>query len=84
MQATVSDKGQVTIPVALREQLGIKPGTRLAFAVDADGRLRLSLLAQGSAGLAGLLAKPGERVRSLQDMDAAVSGQVRARSRRRP
>ena len=36
---TVSEKGQVTLPKQLRDQLGIVPGTRLQFAVEADGRL---------------------------------------------
>jgi AbrB family looped-hinge helix DNA binding protein len=31
MKAVVSEKGQVTIPKALRESLGIRPGTELAF-----------------------------------------------------
>lgn len=38
MKATVSEKGQVTIPKRLRERLGIRPGETLVFADD-DGRL---------------------------------------------
>lgn len=38
MKATVSEKGQVTIPKRLREQLGIRPGETLEFEDD-DGRL---------------------------------------------
>lgn len=34
----MSDKGQVTIPKALRERLGIRPGDRLVF-VEEAGRL---------------------------------------------
>jgi AbrB family looped-hinge helix DNA binding protein len=32
----VSSKGQVVIPAALREKLGIKPGTRIAVQQDAN------------------------------------------------
>ncbi len=35
MKSTVSEKGQVTIPKALRDQLGIRPGQVLDF--DEDG-----------------------------------------------
>lgn len=35
MKATVSEKGQVTIPKALRTRLGIRPGAVLDF--DAEG-----------------------------------------------
>lgn len=39
MKATVSEKGQVTIPKALREKLGIRPGQVLDFSADDRGRL---------------------------------------------
>jgi antitoxin PrlF len=38
MKSVVSERGQVTIPKALREQLGIRPGAVLDFEED-HGRL---------------------------------------------
>ncbi|MFT6182492.1 MAG: antitoxin PrlF [Paracoccaceae bacterium] len=38
MNATVSEKGQITIPKKLREQLGLEPGVILSFSED-HGRL---------------------------------------------
>lgn len=38
MKATVSEKGQVTIPKALRDRLGIRPGQKLEFS-EGDGGL---------------------------------------------
>lgn len=38
MKATVSEKGQVTIPKAVRSKLGIRPGTVIEFEAD-RGRL---------------------------------------------
>lgn len=38
MKATVSEKGQVTIPKAIRTRLGIRPGAVLEFEAD-KGRL---------------------------------------------
>ena len=32
----VTSKGQVTIPQAIREQLGIQPGSEVGFEVDGD------------------------------------------------
>src|SRR5690348_16939618 len=34
VRATVTSKGQVTIPVAVREALGIRRGTRILFRVE--------------------------------------------------
>ena len=81
--AMVSDKGQVTLPKALRDRLGIRPGSRLAFRIAADGSLNVQVLAKGSDALFGLLAKPGESARSLDEMDAAIGQAVRERARRR-
>lgn len=38
MKTIVSEKGQITIPKELRDQLGLRPGTRIDFEVD-RGRL---------------------------------------------
>lgn len=38
MPATVTSKGQVTIPKPIRDRLGIKPGTKVAFSLDEEGR----------------------------------------------
>ena len=81
--ATVSEKGQVTLPKRLRAQLGIRPGSRLEFRVASDGSLEVHVLATGSAGLSGLLAKPGEPARSIADMEDAVTAVVLERARRR-
>jgi AbrB family looped-hinge helix DNA binding protein len=35
-QAIVSSKGQVTLPIAMRTQLGIAPGTHIHFEVRAN------------------------------------------------
>lgn len=38
MQATVGERGQVTIPKELRDRMGIRPGQRLEFAEE-GGRI---------------------------------------------
>lgn len=82
MLSTVTDKGQVTLPKALRDRLGIQPGSKVEFAVLADDTVRMRVLTRGSAGLFGLLAVPGEATRSLEEIDAGVAAAVGARVRR--
>jgi AbrB family looped-hinge helix DNA binding protein len=40
LEATVTSKGQITLPKSLRERMGLKRGSRIRFRVDADGGLR--------------------------------------------
>jgi AbrB family looped-hinge helix DNA binding protein len=40
-EATVTSKGQITVPNALRQALGIGVGDRLRFVQSADGSVRL-------------------------------------------
>jgi antitoxin PrlF len=41
MATTVTSKGQVTIPKAVRDLLGLKPGHAVTFELAADGRVVL-------------------------------------------
>lgn len=60
MKTTVSEKGQITIPKALRDRLGIRPGEILDFEAE-GGRLvatkRVALDPFGNAF--GILNLPG-------------------------
>jgi AbrB family looped-hinge helix DNA binding protein len=40
LEATVTSKGQITLPKRLRDRMGLKRGSRIRFRVDAQGRLQ--------------------------------------------
>ena len=79
MLATVTDKGQVTLPKAIRDLLGIRPGSRIDFEVTADQTLHARVLKRGSTGLFGLLHRPGETTRTLTDIEAGIATAVAER-----
>ena len=37
----MTSKGQVTVPLPIREQAGLVPGSEVEFEIDADGVVRL-------------------------------------------
>ena len=80
MLSTVTDKGQVTLPKAIRDRLGIRPGTRIDFEVQPDDTLKVRVLTRGATGLFGLIARPGEAARSQDDIDAGIAAAVTARA----
>ncbi|MDR0945781.1 MAG: AbrB/MazE/SpoVT family DNA-binding domain-containing protein [Bifidobacteriaceae bacterium] len=71
--ATVTSKGQVTLPVALRRDLGIRPGTQVEFEEMADGWVRMRPRTGRMADLAGFFGTWEGPAASLEDMDRAVA-----------
>lgn len=72
MTATVTSKGQVTLPVEARRRLGIRAGTRLEFIIRGDDRLELVCVGGSVRDLKGALPKPRRRL-TLAEMEAAIS-----------
>jgi len=70
--ATITSKGQLTVPKAVREALGIGPGDRVDFVRMADGNFAVLPAAQPVKRLKGIIPKPTKPV-SLEDMDAAIA-----------
>ena len=81
MLATVTDKGQVTLPKAIRDRLNIRPGSRIDFQVTADKKLTAQVQTRGSEGLFGLLKRPGQKTLTLEEMDEAITEMVIERSK---
>jgi len=46
IETKVSDRGAVTIPTALRQQLGIEPGDKLRWTTDEEGELSVEVIQQ--------------------------------------
>lgn len=69
MKATVSEKGQVTIPKRLRDRLGIEAGQILDF-VEEEGRLVAVKFEQNDpvAGVFGILKLPGPTDELMRDL----------------
>jgi AbrB family looped-hinge helix DNA binding protein len=72
MIATVTSKGQVTLPAEVRKRLGINPGSKLDFIVVDDERIEVIPIAQSVTSLKGMLPRPKRRL-SLAEMDAAIA-----------
>ncbi len=76
MLATMTSKGQITIPKPAREALQLHPGDRVEFVFGDDGRLFLLSATQPVSKLKGMLPKPARPV-SLEAMDAAIASSAR-------
>lgn len=75
MTSTISSKGQITVPKAVRDKLGLRPGTTVEFEPTADG----VLLRKGHKGgprpvdrARGILARRAATDAILDDMRGPV------------
>ena len=55
--ATLTSKGQMTIPKAIRDSLGMKTGDRMTFTLTPDGVVILRVKNKRVSGLGGILHK---------------------------
>ena len=78
MHATVSNKGQVTLPKAIRDQLGLVEGTRLDFDI-VNGTIRVRPVSNTALDIFGALHQPGMKPVSVQEMKQAIEDEANAR-----
>ena len=75
MQATITSKGQVTLPKPVRDRLRLRPGDKIDFILEEDGCLRVTPVTSSVTQLKGMVPKPETSI-SLEAMDEAVAGAV--------
>ncbi len=69
--STLTSKGQTTIPKAVRRHLGLKPGDKIRFLVEDDGRVVVLPATLHLRDLRGSLPKPSKPV-SVERMRVAI------------
>jgi antitoxin PrlF len=72
MIATVTTKGQVTLPAEARKRLRLGPGSKLEFIVIDDERLEAIPVVETLVSLKGMVPRP-KRTLSLAEMDRAIA-----------
>ncbi len=76
--ATLTSKGQITVPRDVRQRLGLDSGDRIEFVEIEQGVFAIKPVVDDVRSLKGLLKKPAKPV-SVEDMNTAI----RARAARR-
>ena len=69
--ATLTSKGQITVPKRVREALAVEPGDKLAFRIHADGSVTVEAETVELATLRGAL-KPKVKGVTTDDMQHAI------------
>jgi len=77
--ATLTSKGQLTIPKAVRDTLHLHSGDRVAFIVHGDAEAVLKPVTKSVDEVFGRLHAPGQPRRSVAQMKAAVAERMKER-----
>ena len=72
--ATLTSKGQITIPADVRRTLGVQTGDRVEFVEIQPGRFELVAATRSVRELKGMLGKP-TRTLSIEDMNRVIAEQ---------
>jgi AbrB family looped-hinge helix DNA binding protein len=67
-EATITSKGQVTIPADIRKAMGLATGARVVFTRLADGTTVMRAKTRSIMDLDGILKRPGQRKVAIKDM----------------
>ena len=71
MVSTITSKGQVTVPKAVRDKLKLRAGDKLEFIIDDGDGVRVVPITAPLAKLKGMVLAPAKAV-TLDEMEAAV------------
>lgn len=66
--ATLTSKGQTTIPKEIRESLGMKPGDQMTFTLMPDATVTMRVKSKSVTALAGVLQKKGRKAVPVEQL----------------
>jgi antitoxin PrlF len=81
--ATITSKGQVTIPQEVREKLGLRAGDQLEFEVPPDGTLKVTPVSRKIDQVYGMLSSKSRsrKALSIKEIDVRLRKAFRKRGR---
>jgi AbrB family looped-hinge helix DNA binding protein len=77
MFATLTSKGQLTLPKEIRDRLNLDAGAILDFQIQADNTITARHIQPDARRIGGLLKSPHAAPLTVEQMDDAVSNDLR-------
>ena len=78
--ATITTKGQVTIPKTVRDSLQLHSGDKIEIILTKDREAVIRPVSKKVDDIFGKLHKPGRKTISLEEMDRAIQNRMRERN----
>jgi antitoxin PrlF len=71
-RATITSKGQMTVPKEVREALKLQPGDQVDLIIQDEGDVIMRPANLDLEDLEGFLYRPGQRAVSVEEMNEAI------------
>ncbi len=71
--ATITSKGQVTIPKEIRDYLKLEIGSKIDFVIDESGTVKVIPLNVPITALSGMLHRPDMSAATIDDMELTIA-----------
>lgn len=71
--AKLTSKGQVTVPVQVRNRLGLRTGDRIQFVEADNGKFTIAPANRSIRELEGILWRKGRKPVSIEEMNEAIA-----------
>jgi antitoxin PrlF len=78
--ATLTSKGQITIPKSVRQSLHLQSGDRIAFVMHGENEAVMKPVTRTVDDVFGMLQQKGGKTRSVEDMNAAISARAKGKA----
>jgi antitoxin PrlF len=70
--ATITSKGQITLPKEIREHLRVAEGDRIEFVIEAGGEVEVRPVTGSFRDLLGCVHRPGLRPPTIEEMEETL------------
>lgn len=80
-KATITSKGQITIPISVRRTLHLRTGDRVEFVVHGKEEAVLKPITKTVDDVFGSLHNPRGTTKSVAEMNAAIARRAKERNR---
>lgn len=77
LTATITSKGQITLPKAVRQSLRLHSGDKIAFIINEKEEAVIRPVTKSAEQVFGLLYKNEQKTVSVEEMDQAIRMKMR-------
>tara|TARA_R110002126_G_scaffold185155_1_gene333659 strand:- start:12366 stop:12620 length:255 start_codon:yes stop_codon:yes gene_type:complete len=81
--ATITSKGQVTIPKKVRDKLQLKSGDTINFEIESTNSARITSAKRSPSEAYGILFREDQKAYTVEEMDEGIAEYLRKKYRKK-